>query len=117
MYLLAQENINVSLEVRRIVVDSVQTEAIVLRVALGEGSPLDTFRTKLHTYDHSHGHASRARRYLKILSLLPTLVLPPPRYTAFKQKLASSFVYTRRREEVLPLHQPNHVDRTGNWGA
>jgi glycosyltransferase involved in cell wall biosynthesis len=112
---LAKEN--VPEEIRNTIVDSALTEADVLRLALGEGTPLDTFRTELHAYDHSHGHASAGRRALKVLSLLPALLLPPRQYNALKRKLGSSFLYTRARKRMLPLHQPDHVDRTGKWNA
>jgi len=108
---------NVSPEICRILVEALRTEADVIRLSLGEGSPLDTFRTELRAYDQSHGHASTGRRTLKILSLLPALLLPPRQYTSLKRKLVSSFLYKRTREKMIPMHQPDHVDRTGNWNA
>jgi glycosyltransferase involved in cell wall biosynthesis len=102
-------------EISGIIVDAVQTEADVLRLLLGDGSPLDTFRTELRSYDLSHGHASPVRRFLKCVSLVPALFISPGRYNALKEKLVSNPLYVKTREKFFPLHRPNHVDRTGNW--
>ncbi len=102
-------------EVSRVIVDAVQTEADVLRLSLGDGSPLDTFRTELRSYDLSHGHASLLRRFLKRVSLLPALFVSPRRYNVLKRKLISSRFYDKAREKILPFHRPDHVDRTGDW--
>ena len=109
----AQEN--VAPEIAEVIVGAVRTEADALRLSLGVGSSLDNFRIELRSYDLTHGHASAGRRFLKVLSLLPALFLAPRQYYALKQKLASSLFYARIREKVLPFHQPNHVDRTGDW--
>ena len=107
----------VSQEISGIIVDAVQTEADVLRLALGQGSPLDTFRTELRSYDISHDHASPVRRFFKYVSLFPALLLSPRHYNTFKRKLVSSAIYSKAREKFLPLHRPDHVDRTGDWNV
>jgi hypothetical protein len=106
---------HVPAEISRVIADAVQTEADVLRLSLGDGSPLDTFRTELRSYDLSHGHASPARRFLKYVSLVPALFLSPRRYNALKQKMVSNAFYNKAREKFFPLHRPDHVDRTGDW--
>jgi hypothetical protein len=105
----------VASEICDIIVDALQTEADVVRLTLGDGSPLDTFRTELESYDLSHAHASTIRRLLKCLSLLPALLLSPRQYNAFKQKLIANSFYSKAREKFLPPLPPNHVDRIGNW--
>jgi glycosyltransferase involved in cell wall biosynthesis len=107
----------VSPEISHLIVDAVQTEADILRLSLGQGSPLDTFRTELHSYDINHGHASPLRRFFKYVSLFPALLLSPQNYNAFKRKLNSSPLYSKVREKLLPLHRPDHVDRTGDWNV
>ena len=107
----------VSPEIARIIVDAVQTEADVLRLSLGQGSPLDSFRTEFRSYNLSHGHASPVRRLFKYISLFPALLLSPRHYNAFKRKLVSNAFYAKAREKFLPLHRPNHVDRTGDWNV
>lgn len=107
----------VSPEICHLIVDALQTEADVLRLSLGQGSPLDTFRTELRSYNLSHDHASPARRFFKCISLFPALLLSPRLYNAFKRKLVSNTFYAKAREKFLPLHRPNHVDRTGDWNV
>jgi len=102
-------------EIGHIIVDAVQTEADLVRLSLGDGSSLDTFRTEIRSYDLSHAHASPLRRLLKYVTLVPSLFLSPRHYIALKQKLAANPLYTKIREKVLPFHRPNHVDRTGDW--
>ena len=102
-------------EIGHVIVDAVQTEADLVRLSLGEGSPLDTFRTELRSYELTHERASLLRRILKFVSFLPALFLSPRRYNTLKQKLASNFLYAKARQNFLPFHRPDHVDRTGNW--
>ena len=108
---------HVSPEICQIIIGALQTEADVLRLSLGQGSPLDTFRTELRSYFLSHDHASLPRRFFKCVSLVPALLLSPRYYNAFKRKLVSSPFYLKAREKFLPLHRPNHVDRTGDWNV
>jgi len=97
------------------VLESVQSEADVLRLALGEGSRLDSFRAELTNYRVNHEHASPLRRLLKYVSVVPALLLSPRQYHSFKQGLASNSLYVRAREKFFPFHRPGHTDRTGSW--
>ena len=106
---------HVSAEVSSIILESVQNEADVIRVSLGEGSPLNTFRTELTNYRLNHEHASPLRRFLKYISVLPALFLSPRQYNLFKQKVVSNSLYAKARGKFLPFHRPHHVDRTGDW--
>jgi len=103
-------------DMTRTVLESVQNDADVLRLSLGEGTPLDSFRTELTNYRVNHEHASFVRRVLKCVSVLPALVLPPRYYHSFKRKLAGNRLYARLRQKLLPFYQPRHIDRTGHWG-
>lgn len=103
------------LDISKLVLDAVQSEADVLRQSLGEGSPLDTFRAEIRSYNLSHEHASPLRRLMKYASLFPALFLPTRNYNALKQWVSSNSLYARARQRLLPFHRPNHVDRTGNW--
>jgi glycosyltransferase involved in cell wall biosynthesis len=106
---------HVPAEVSSVILESVQNEADVVRLSLGEGSPLDTFRTELTNYRVNHEHASAFRRFLKYISLLPALFLSPRHYNSLKQKVASNLLYARARAKFLPFYRPHHVDRTGDW--
>jgi hypothetical protein len=107
----------VSAEICRVVVEAVQIEADSLRVSLGDGSPLDTFRAELRSYDEFHGHSSSLRRFLKCVSLIPALFLSPRRYRSLQKRLAANAFYARIREKFFPTLGPNHVDRTGDWNV
>src|SRR5208282_1651935 len=74
-------------DIRNLIVSAVQTEADIVRLSLGEGARLDTFRAEIRSYDLSHGHASPFRRLLKYVSLVPALFLSPRHYNAFKLKV------------------------------
>ena len=102
-------------EVAQVVVDALRIETDMLRLTLGEGSRLDAFRAELRDYCLHHEGASPFRYLLKYVSLVPALCLPPRRYNEWKQRLASHALYQKTRKKFLPLHQPNHVDRTGDW--
>lgn len=106
----------VAADITKAAVEAVQTEADMLRLHLGEGSRLDAFRTELRNYQLHHEDASPLRYLLKYLSLFPALCLSPRQYNALNKKWTSNTFYRKTREKLLPLHQPNHVDRTGRWG-
>lgn len=102
-------------EISHVIVDAVQIEADMLRLSLGDGSPLDTFRTELRSYDLHHHDASLFRRFMKCVSLAPALFLSARNYNAVKQSLVSNSFYKKFREKAFPYHRPNHIDRTGDW--
>jgi glycosyltransferase involved in cell wall biosynthesis len=104
-------------DVAHAVLETVQNDADILRISLGEGSPLDTFRAELTNYRICHEHASLLRRALKYLSVLPALVLSPRRYHSFKQTIFHNPFYARMRQRFFPFYRPQHVDRTGQWGT
>jgi glycosyltransferase involved in cell wall biosynthesis len=105
----------VSAAIGRVILDAIQTDADIVRLSMGEGSPLDTFRAEIRAYDLHHEQASPLRRLLKYASLVPALFLSPRHYNAFKSKVGSSPLYATARGRFLPSHSPNHVDRTGDW--
>jgi glycosyltransferase involved in cell wall biosynthesis len=102
-------------DITHAVIDAIQIEADVLRLALGEGSPLETFRTELRSYDLHHKHASLFRRFLKCVSLTPALFLSARNYNTLKESVVGNSLYKNLREKFLPFHHPDHVDRTGHW--
>ena len=107
----------ISPDIQYVILDAIETEAGVVQLLLGEGSPLDTFRTELHSYDLHYEKASVARRIMKVISLLPALVLAPRHYAALKKRIFSNSFFSRVRKSVLPVYQPDHIDRTGNWNS
>src|SRR5208337_826780 len=102
-------------EVRKAVIEAVETEADALQLCLGSGTPLDTIRTEVRAYRIDHEHASAFRWTLKLLSLLPALFLSPRQFTIWKQKLASNPLYRKTRQRLMPQLRHTHIDRTGDW--
>src|SRR5208282_6394841 len=110
---LAEEH--VTQEVSKTVIEAVQTEADAVHLCLGGDTPLDTIRTELRTYRIDHEDVSLFRWTLKLLTLFPALFLSPKRYTAWKQKLASNFLYRKTRQRLIPQRHHPHIERTGDW--
>ena len=98
-------------EVSRIVVESVQMEAELIRLTIENGWPWETVRTELRNYRIMQEGASMAHWLLKCFALLPACTLPSRRYYALRQRFAENAVYLRAREKWLPIFQPAHVDR------
>lgn len=103
-------------EIAAVVLESIQSEADVLRLSLDGGSPLETVRVEIRNYRILNENASRLRWALKYVSLFPALFLSPSRYAALRRKLASNYLYRKFRSRFAPS-LPTHVDRTGQWGA
>lgn len=99
------------------VIESIQTEADVLALSLGGGTPLTTIRTELRNYRIMHENASPLRWLLKCLSLFPALFVSPARYVSLQQKLAANAFYRRARQKLFPFYTPTHVDHTGEKSA
>jgi glycosyltransferase involved in cell wall biosynthesis len=99
------------------VLESVQSEADVLRLSLDGGSRLETVRVELRNYRIMHENASRLRWLLKYASLFPALFLAPAQYAALRRKVTSSSLYRKLRTRLAPPLNPSHVERTGQWSA
>lgn len=104
-------------EISKAIIESIDLEAGMLRVALGEGSSREAFRTQARSYRIMHEHASLPRRLLKYASLLPALLLSPKTFNSFQQKLLANRFYKWARHRVLPNLRPTHVDRHGEWSS
>jgi glycosyltransferase involved in cell wall biosynthesis len=99
------------------ILESIQTEADVLALSLGGGTPLTTIRTELRNYRIMHENASPLRWLLKCFSLFPALFLSPARYVSLRQKLGSNALYRRARQKLFPFYTPTHVDYTDDKSA
>lgn len=98
-------------QVTRTVVESVETDADLIRLSIAGGYPWETVRTELRNYRIAHAHASLGHLILKYASLLPACVLPPRWYYSLRQRFAANGIYCKARERWLPFLQPTHVDR------
>jgi len=105
------EEMGIAESTTKIVVDSVQTEADLIRLTTENGWPLETVRAELQNYRIAHQDASVLLWIFKCLTLLPACVLPSQLYYALRHKIAASGIYQRAREKWLPFPEPAHVDR------
>jgi glycosyltransferase involved in cell wall biosynthesis len=95
----------------RIILESVETEANLIRLTTEAGRPWETVRTELRNYRIMQPHASMAHWVFKCLALLPACVMPSRSYYSLRQSFSQNEVYRKAREKWLPFLQPAHVDR------
>jgi glycosyltransferase involved in cell wall biosynthesis len=98
-------------DIARIVVNWVETEANLLRLAVDGGFPWETVRAELQSYGVENAGAPMAHSILKYASLLPACVLPPRTYYSLKRKFSANDMYRKARGKWLPYLEPGHVDR------
>jgi hypothetical protein len=94
-----------------IVLDSVENEAELLKLATEPGFPWETVSAELRNYRIMQPHASAAHWVFKCLALLPACVMPSRNYYSLRQSVSQNGLYRKAREKWLPFLQPAHVDR------
>ncbi len=94
-----------------IILESVETEADLLRLMTDGGFPWETVRTELRNYGITHEKASTAHWLFKCAALLPACLLPARRYYSLRREFARNGAYRKAREKWLPFPEPEHVDR------
>jgi hypothetical protein len=97
--------------VARLAVESIETEAELIRLSLEAGLPWETVRTELRNYRIMHPDASLPHWFFKWLALLPSCVMPSRHYYSLRQSVSQNRVYRKAREKWLPFLQHAHVDR------
>lgn len=102
-------------DVANVVLETLQNEADMLRLALGQGTSFDAFRAEVQNYRIFHERASATRRWLKYISLLPSLLLSPRSYNAYKEKLAANSLYVQARRRFIRTQKSTHAERVGAW--
>ena len=98
-------------DVAQIVLESVRTEADLLRLSVDGGYPWETISAELRNYRINYDNTTNWYWFLKILTLLPACVLPPRRYYSLRQRLTDNKLYRKVRQEWLPFSEPAHVER------
>lgn len=98
-------------EVARIVLDSVETEADLIRLGVDGGFPWETIQAEYRNYRIVNEEAPRSRLLFKCLTLLPAAVMPARLYYSVRRRCANSRLYLRFRQKWLPIQPPPHVDR------
>lgn len=99
----------------RIIADSVQIEADQIRLTLGEGTSFETFSTEWDIYKVHCPSATAYHRMFKVLSLAPSLVLPPKTFYRLRSRLVAWPLYQSARKHFLPNPERRHVENT--WGS
>jgi len=97
--------------IARIVVDSIETEANLIRLSIDRGFPWETVGTELRNYRIMHENASFAHLIFKGLTLIPACIMSSRLYYSLRQSLVQNSMYQKAREKWLPFLQPAHVDR------
>ena len=100
----------VSERVTTMVVESIKTEAELIRLSLDMGLPWETVRTELRNQRIMHPGTSVPRWLFKGLALLPACVLPSRTYYWLRSGFSRNRIYRKAREKWLPFSQPKHVD-------
>jgi hypothetical protein len=95
----------------KIILESVETEADLLRLMADGGFPWETVRTELRNYRMTHEKASAAHWLFKCATLLPACLLPARFYYSLRRQFATNGAYRKAREKWLPFPEPEHVDR------
>lgn len=105
------EEQNVNERIKRIAVESIETEAELIRLSMDAGLPWETVRAEVRNYRIMHPDASLPHWFFKWLALLPSCVMSSRRYYSLRQRFSQNRVYRRAREKWLPFLQHAHVDR------
>jgi len=97
--------------ITRIVVESIETEAELIRLSLDAGLPWETVRTEVRNYRIMHPDASLPHWFFKWLALLPSCVMSSRNYYSLREGFSQNRIYRKAREKWLPFLQHSHVDR------
>ena len=98
----------------QIIAEILQAEADQLRLMLGGGTAGETFRTEWKIYEVLCPTASIIHRFFKMLSLAPSLLIPPKTYYEWRVSLVGNSAYRRARELLLPNPPRTHVENAGS---
>ena len=96
--------------VTRLTVESIETEAELIRLTLDLGLPWETVRTELRNQRIMHPDTSVPHWLFKFLALAPACVLPSRTYYSLRSSFSKNRMYRKAREKWLPFVQSAHVD-------
>jgi hypothetical protein len=95
----------------RITIESVETEAEVIRLSLDAGWPWETVRAEMRNHRIMHPDASLPYGIFKLLTLFPSCVMSSRNYYSLRQGFSQNSIYRKAREKWLPFLQHEHLDR------
>jgi glycosyltransferase involved in cell wall biosynthesis len=96
----------------RIVLETIETEADLIRLSLDPRFPWETIRTELRNYRIMHPDATFPHLLFKYLSLVPSCLMTSRSYYFLRERFARNHLYQKAREKWLPLLKHSHVDRS-----
>jgi glycosyltransferase involved in cell wall biosynthesis len=96
---------------RRAIVETVEIEATLLRLAVDGGWPWETVLTELQLLRIHHGDASIWQHLFSWARLIPALAMPPRTYYRLRRRLSQASSYQQVRRKFLPFPVPSHVNR------
>jgi hypothetical protein len=97
--------------IAKIVVESIETEANLIRLSIERGFPWETIQTELRNYRIMNENASSTHWAFKGLTLIPACIMTSRLYYSLRQRFVQSGIYRKAREKWLPFLEPAHVDR------
>jgi len=98
-------------EVRKTIIECVQGEADLLRLAVDGGFPWETVRAELKIMRVLHSDASLAQHVFSCARLLPALFMPARSYYRWRHRISRLEFYKGLRRRLLPFPVPSHVER------
>lgn len=103
--------LGISHEISEPIVECVQVEADLLRLALESGYPWETVATELKVLRVFHRDASLQQQLFSLARLVPALVMPAGRYYHWRYKFSRMELYKNLRQKFFPFPVPKHVER------
>ncbi len=97
--------------IAKTILECIQVEADVLRLAVDGGYPWETVATELKIMRVFHSDASVWQHLFSYARLMPALILPAGAYYRLRRRLSSLSFYQDFRRKRMPFPVPHHVDR------
>ncbi len=110
------QQVDVPSDIARTILESVEVEAEVLRLATENGFPWETLSTELKILRIFHSDASNWQHLFSRVRLVPAAVLPSRTYYRSRRWLSESKFYKEFRRKYLPFPVQPHVDRREHDG-
>ena len=103
--------LSIAPEISQPIVECVQVEADLLRLALESGYPWETVATELKVMRVFHRDASVQQQLFSLARLVPALVMPAGLYYRWRSRFSRMEVYRNLRQKFFPFPVPKHVER------
>ncbi len=101
----------VPFEIARTILECIEVEADVLRLAVDGGFPWETVSTELRIMRVFHSDASVSQHLFSYVRLIPALLLPASTYYRWRRWVSVSAFYQKIRRKLLPFPVPDQVER------